>query len=130
MRKSKQDEQSPAFQFYAQDWISDPDRMVLSLEEQGAYVLLYCYCWRAYKIPHDVDVLAKMCNVSESEMEIIMKNISHFFTEKDGHWICIQAEEERKEQERNRRRRQDAGRKGAAARWGDKDGEDGSVQSE
>jgi hypothetical protein len=35
MRKSTTDEQSPAFQFYANDWISDPNRVKLSLDEQG-----------------------------------------------------------------------------------------------
>ena len=29
MRKSTTDEQSPAFQFYANDWISDPSRLKL-----------------------------------------------------------------------------------------------------
>ena len=42
MRKSTKEEQSPAFQFYAGDWISDPSRLKMSLDEQGAYVLLYC----------------------------------------------------------------------------------------
>ena len=54
MRKSITDEQSPAFQFYANDWISDPNRMKLSLDEQGAYILLYCHCWRGYKILNDL----------------------------------------------------------------------------
>ena len=35
MRKSTTDEQSPAFQFYANDWISDPSRLKINLEEQG-----------------------------------------------------------------------------------------------
>ena len=41
MRKSTNQEQSPSFQFYATDWIANPDRMELSLEEQGAYILFY-----------------------------------------------------------------------------------------
>ena len=65
MRKSITDEQSPAFQFYASDWISDPNRMKLSLEEQGAYILLYCHCWRSFRIPKDMEVLSRMCNCRE-----------------------------------------------------------------
>jgi uncharacterized protein YdaU (DUF1376 family) len=45
MRKSSKIEQSPAFQFYASDWVSSPGRLKMSLEEQGAYILLYCHCW-------------------------------------------------------------------------------------
>jgi len=37
MRKSTLTEKSPSFQFYAGDWISDPNRLMMSLEEQGAY---------------------------------------------------------------------------------------------
>jgi len=37
MRKSIKQEPSPAFQFYASDWISDPNRLMMLLEEQGAY---------------------------------------------------------------------------------------------
>ena len=36
MRKSINQEQSPSFQFYASDWLTNPDRLRLSLEEQGA----------------------------------------------------------------------------------------------
>ena len=40
MRKSTTDEQSPAFQFYASDWISSPDRMRMSLENKAH--IFYC----------------------------------------------------------------------------------------
>ena len=82
MRKSTTDEQSPAFQFYASDWISDPNRMKLSLEEQGAYVLLYCHCWRSFRIPKDIEVMSRMCNCRTDKLEKIWKNISHLFEEK------------------------------------------------
>ena len=82
MRKSTTDEQSPAFQFYASDWISDPNRMKLSLEEQGAYILLYCHCWRSFRIPKDMEVLSRMCNCRVDKLDKIWKNISHLFEEK------------------------------------------------
>ena len=79
MRKSTTDEQSPAFQFYAGDWISDPNRMKLSLEEQGAYVLLYCHCWRGYKIPFDYEVMSRMLNCRTEKIEKIYPKIKHLF---------------------------------------------------
>jgi len=124
MRKSTTDEQSPAFQFYANDWISDPNRMKLSLEEQGAYVLLYCHCWRGFKIPKDFEVMSRMCNCRTEKIEKIYNKIKHLFeekTDKDGitYLYCIQAEEERKEQAKNRRKRSVAGKLGAKKRWSD-----------
>ena len=62
MRKSTKEEQSPAFQFYAGDWISDPNRLKMSLDEQGAYVLLYCHCWRGLTIEFDWEILSRLCN--------------------------------------------------------------------
>jgi len=130
MRKSITDEQSPAFQFYASDWISDPNRMKLSLEEQGAYILLYCHCWRSFRIPKDMEVLSRMSNCRVDKLEKIWKNISHLFEEKKDkdnnvYLICIQAEEERKEQAKNRKKRSIAGKLGAKKRWSDESlGED------
>ena len=124
MRKSTTDEQSPAFQFYAGDWISDPNRMKLSLEEQGAYVLLYCHCWRGYKIPFDYEVMSRMLNCRTEKIEKIYPKIKHLFEEKKDkdsitYLYCIQAEEERKEQAKNRRKRSVAGKLGAKKRWSD-----------
>tara|TARA_R100001129_G_scaffold184496_1_gene169536 strand:+ start:589 stop:960 length:372 start_codon:yes stop_codon:yes gene_type:complete len=117
MRKSTLTEQSPSFQFYAGDWISDPNRMKLSLEEQGAYILLYCHCWRGFKIPNDQETLARMCNCSLQKIEKIFPRIEHLFKQQHGNLICIQAEEERKEQALNRAKRSVAGKKGAKERW-------------
>ena len=124
MRKSTTDEQSPAFQFYAGDWISDPNSMKLSLEEQGAYVLLYCHCWRGYKIPFDYEVMSRMLNCRTEKIEKIYPKIKHLFEEKKDkdsiiYLYCIQAEEERKEQAKNRRKRSVAGKLGAKKRWSD-----------
>lgn len=130
MRKSTTDEQSPAFQFYASDWISSPDRMRMSLEEQGAYILLYCHCWRSFRIPKDMEVLSRMCNCRVDKLDKIWKNISHLFEEKKDkdnkvYLICTQAEEERKEQAKNRKKRSIAGKLGAKKRWSDESlGED------
>ena len=84
MRKSTTDEQSPAFQFYANDWISDPNRLKINLEEQGAYILLYCHCWRGFRIEYDLEILSKMCNCRLDKIKLIFPKIEHLFDkEKD-----------------------------------------------
>ena len=117
MRKSSKIEQSPAFQFYASDWVSSPGRLKMSLEEQGAYILLYCHCWVGFQITFDYEVLARMCNCTTDKIRKMWPNIQHMFEIKDDHIHCIQAEEERYEQELNRKRKSKAGKKGAKARW-------------
>jgi|TARA_R100001480_G_scaffold96686_1_gene101562 uncharacterized protein YdaU (DUF1376 family) len=122
MRKSTTDEQSPAFQFYAGDWISNPNRLKLNLEEQGAYILLYCWCWRGFRIQYDMEILSKMCNCRLDKIKLIFPKIEHLFNkekDKDGktYLTCKQAEEERKIQGKNRQRRSIAGKKGAKIRW-------------
>lgn len=122
MRKRQTHEQSPAFQFYANDWISEPNRMRMTLEEQGAYILLYCHCWRGFRIPFDYEVMSRMCNCTIEKIKKMWPNMQDMFQQikdKDGvYLICLQAEEERKEQAENRKKRQAAGKKGAEKRWG------------
>ena len=120
MRKSTTDEQSPAFQFYANDWISDPNRMKLSLEEQGAYILLYCHCWRGFHIEYDWEILSRLCNCRLEKIKKIFPKIQHLFDKTEGNktlLICKQAEEERAEQMKNRKLRSKAGKLGAKKRW-------------
>ena len=121
MRKSTTDEQSPALQFYANDWISDPNRMKLSLEEQGAYILLYCHCWRGFHIEYDWEILSRLCNCRLEKIKKIFPKIQHLFDKKtEGNktlLICKQAEEERAEQMKNRKLRSKAGKLGAKKRW-------------
>jgi uncharacterized protein YdaU (DUF1376 family) len=119
MRKRYNDEQSPAFQFYANDWISDTNRLNMTLEEQGLYILLYCHCWRVYKLPFDYNVLAKLCNTRPSAVKKAWKSMEHLFIVEDKMMYCIQAEEERDRQIENRLKKQKAGKKGAEVRWSD-----------
>ena len=123
MRKSTKEEQSPAFQFNAGDWISDPNRLKMSLDEQGAYVLLYCHCWRGFAIEFDWEILSRLCNCRLDKIQKIFPKIEHMFEKKKDektkkiHLVCLQAEEERKEQEKNRRLKSKAGKLGALKRW-------------
>ena len=90
----------------------------MSLDEQAAYVLLYCHCWLGFSLPYDYEVLARMCNCTTDKIKKIWPNIKHMFVVKDKQIFCIQAEEERSEQVMNRKKRSMAGKIGAKARWG------------
>lgn len=51
---------APAFQFYPTDYIASQRVQMLTLEEEGAYVRLLCYCWQHGSIPSDVEQLARL----------------------------------------------------------------------
>ena len=52
---------SPAFQFYAAEYLADEHVELMSLEEEGAYIRLLAYCWREGSIPADVESLSRLC---------------------------------------------------------------------
>lgn len=52
---------SPAFQFYAAEYLADEDVQLMSLEEEGCYIRLLAYCWREGSIPSDLDKLSRLC---------------------------------------------------------------------
>lgn len=48
----------PAFQFYVGDWLKSQRVALMTLEQEGAYIRLLCYCWQFGSIPSDPEKLA------------------------------------------------------------------------
>ena len=51
---------SPAFQFYAADWLADENVELMTLEEEGAYIRALSYCWREGSLPADKEKLSRL----------------------------------------------------------------------
>lgn len=51
---------APAFQFYADSWLSSLRVQLMSLEEEGAYIRCLAYCWRHGSIPADPATLCRL----------------------------------------------------------------------
>jgi uncharacterized protein YdaU (DUF1376 family) len=51
---------SPAFQFYPQDYLSSARVAEMTLEEEGVYIRLLCYCWSSGSIPADSERCARL----------------------------------------------------------------------
>lgn len=51
---------SPAFQFYATDYLGSQRVQMLTLEEEGAYIRLLCYCWQHGSIPSKHSEIARL----------------------------------------------------------------------
>lgn len=51
---------APAFQFYPGDWLGSQRVTLMSLEEEGAYIRLLCYCWQHGSIPREPEKIARL----------------------------------------------------------------------
>jgi uncharacterized protein YdaU (DUF1376 family) len=54
-------EQSPAFQWYAAEYLADENVQLMTMEEEGCYCRLISFCWREGSIPSDPQLLARLC---------------------------------------------------------------------
>lgn len=70
---------APAFQFYVKDYLTDHDVVLMTLEQQGAYVRLLCHQWLEGSIPADQEILARLLTVSRSRMKVIWAGIGMKF---------------------------------------------------
>lgn len=63
----------PYFPFYPADWLSSPNVMCASLEEQGAYIRLLCACWLSpnCSIPNDNKKLSILSGLPEHMLTFV-----------------------------------------------------------
>lgn len=81
---------SPAFQFYPHDWISDWSVELMTNEQLGAYFRLCCHAWHSEqpgRLPNDRSTLAGLCRMSVEWWDANGPSIVRAFkVEKDG-WL-------------------------------------------
>lgn len=108
---------SPAFQFYAADYLADESVQLMTLEEEGIYIRLLAYCWREGSIPADTASLSRLCKGASAET--MAQPLGCFISHKRdaSRLVHPRLENERKKQENFRQDRRNAGKKGAANRW-------------
>ncbi len=107
----------PAFQFYPQDYLASSRVAEMTLEEEGAYIRLLCYCWSIGSIPSDPERCAKLagkgCTIETAT------NVQRAFNERstDGQRLLHdRLEKERENQKRRREFASKAGKKSAEKR--------------
>lgn len=105
---------SPAFQFYANEFLMDEHVALMSLQERGAYITLICKCWNEGTLPADLERLSKLCGAPLATFRKLWPAIEPCFRANgDGRLMHPRLEKERKKQRDFRRRQSDA----AAKRW-------------
>lgn len=103
-------QKSPAFSFYARDFLAGTSTM--SLQEVGAYVRLLAYQWDAGSVPAEADERARVMGCAKSQERDLWKRIGKKFTLRDGVYYNDRLEEERTKQTERRQRLSDNGKLG------------------
>lgn len=70
---------SPAFQWYAADFLSDANVIAMTLEARGAYITLISICWIEGSIPASISRLARLCSVSVEHMNELWEMVGVCF---------------------------------------------------
>jgi uncharacterized protein YdaU (DUF1376 family) len=106
---------TPAYQFYAKEWLVDTAR--LPLDVQGAYLRLLCHQWEEGSIPGDDGELARMLSLSAARFRKVWSKLEGFFPATTDGRANPKLEEVRASQIDLRGRLVAYGLKGAEARW-------------
>ena len=110
---------TPAFQYYPADLISDPDVMFWDMELLGCYWQMITYLWlNGGKFEFNVDKMRVLFSFKRNLRAVKSWNkIKEKFVLKDGYVSHKRVTEEIKKQSESRLKRKAAGVKGAGVRW-------------
>ena len=116
-RNERGETRAPAFQFYPQDYLSSSRVAEMSLEEEGVYIRLLCYCWSTGSIPADPERCARLagkgCSIETAT------NVQRAFSEHptdSERLVHDRLEFEREKQAKRRDQASEAGRKSGESR--------------
>lgn len=109
---------SPAFQFYAAEWLADEKVSLMTLEEEGAYIRLVAYCWREGSIPADAEMLSRLCKgASTTSIRVVTSCFKQCPTD-PLRLVHKRLESEAAKQREWRDKSSNGGRRSAEKRWG------------
>lgn len=110
-------EKSPAFQFYPQDYLSSARVAEMTLEEEGAYIRLLCYCWTTGSIPADPERCARLVGKGcSTDVAISVQRSFNVCSTDVQRMTHDRIEKEREKQVLRRAQTSEAGKKSALAR--------------
>jgi uncharacterized protein YdaU (DUF1376 family) len=105
---------SPAFQFYARDFLTGTATM--SLQEVGAYVKLLAYQWDSGSVPDSPRDRARILSCTAAQEKAVWGVLVKKFVLRGDAYLNERLEEERSKQAEYRRRQSDRGKASAEAR--------------
>ena len=117
LRDTRIEARSPAFQFYPQDYLSSSRVAEMTLEEEGVYIRLLCYCWSTGSIPSDPERCARLAGKGCSTETAT--NVQRAFNEHptdSERLVHDRLDFEREKQARRREQASEAGKKSGESR--------------
>ena len=75
---------SPAFQFYAADWLSSKSVKLMTNQERGIYIQLLAHEWLDKGLPMDPESLAKLADEPLESFKLAWEKVGKCFLRKDG----------------------------------------------
>ena len=113
------DYRPPAFQFYANDWLSSPKITMMTPAQEGAYIRLLAYCWADDEcgVGNDMAMLCRLSRIPEIDLRFVIEScfVPH---PKNPKKICNKKQIDVKHEMFNHhKRRVGAGLRGSDARW-------------
>jgi uncharacterized protein YdaU (DUF1376 family) len=113
---------APWMPFFGRDFYADENVMLMTLEQEGAYMRLLWHCWQEGSLPNEQKRLAAIADRCEVQRftETIWPAVAPCFTKRpDGRLIQKRVEQERAIKDEIREKRSEAGKLGNAKRWGE-----------
>lgn len=109
---------APAYQMYANDWLSSPKIMLMSPAEEGAYIRLLNIAWNAPDcgLPDDDDQLAALSRLGEGWFKGGSTKVRDCFFSKRGRLFNKRLLAERKKQREWKRKSSEGGKASAKSR--------------
>lgn len=104
---------SPAFSFYAKDFLTGTATMTLA--ERGAYVTLLSHQWDSGTVPSGDAPRSRLLGTTVAQARTLWAAVSvKFERQTDGTWLNLRLEEERQKQSERRQKLAQNGSKGGA----------------
>jgi uncharacterized protein YdaU (DUF1376 family) len=120
---------TPAFQFYAADYLADEQASLMTLEEEGAYIRLLAYCWREGSIPADETLLSRLCKGASTTVLRVVTACFQPCADRPDRLTHKRLDDEREKQAEWREKSAAGGRKSAEKRWAKKPSMPSSLDS-
>ena len=110
---------NPAFQFYPSDYMESEDVRCMDWDVKGVYVEMLCLAWQNVGLPSDVARVAMMLRSDQVRLEGVLDGpLGNCWEERDGRMFNPRMERERDRMGKVSDAASEAGKKGAAKRWG------------
>ncbi len=107
---------TPAFQFYPADYLADENVMLMTLEEEGAYIRAMAFCWREGSIPADEIKLSRLLKNASLPIVRLVASLFEPMANDGSRLVHPRLNQERTKQEAWLEKSRDAGIKSGKVR--------------